>query len=79
MLSRKCEFWLKSVIFFEHIVSVDEIKVDPTKVEAVSAWMEDTNKCTWNQNFSGISRILSEVYRRILEVENTNDATLEEI
>ena len=32
----KCEFWLKEVTILGHIISKNEIKVDPSKVEAVS-------------------------------------------
>ena len=31
----KCDFWLKEVSFLSHIVSVEGIRVDPTKIEAV--------------------------------------------
>ena len=32
---RKCDFWLKEVPFLGHIVSVEGIRVDPAKIEAV--------------------------------------------
>ena len=32
---RKCDFWLKEVSFLSHIVSVEGIRVDPAKIEAV--------------------------------------------
>jgi len=31
----KCEFWLEEVNFLGHMISGQEISVDPTKVEAV--------------------------------------------
>ncbi len=31
----KCEFWLKEISFLGHVVSVEGIKVDPSKLEAV--------------------------------------------
>ncbi len=31
----KCKFWLKEISFLGHIVSVEGIKVDPSKVEAI--------------------------------------------
>ena len=34
----KCDFWLKKVLFLGHIVSVEGIIVDPTKIEAVVNW-----------------------------------------
>ena len=32
---RKCDFWLKEVPFLGHIVSIEGIRVDPAKIEAV--------------------------------------------
>ena len=34
----KCDFWLKEFSFLGHIVSADDIRVDPTKIEAVVNW-----------------------------------------
>ena len=34
----KCDFWLKEVSFLCHIVSVEGIRVDPAKIEAVVNW-----------------------------------------
>ncbi|GKE89672.1 hypothetical protein Tco_1567147, partial [Tanacetum coccineum] len=34
----KCEFWLQQVAFLGHIVSVDGIIMDPSKVEAEVFW-----------------------------------------
>ncbi|XP_060216399.1 uncharacterized protein LOC132643888 [Lycium barbarum] len=34
----KCEFWLSSVAFLGHVVSMDWIMVDPKKIEAVRNW-----------------------------------------
>ncbi|XP_073132797.1 uncharacterized protein [Henckelia pumila] len=34
----KCEFWMDRVVFLGHVVSGDEIAVDPSKVEAVINW-----------------------------------------
>ena len=31
----KCEFWLRSVAFLEHIISSKGVEVDPRKIEAV--------------------------------------------
>ena len=32
---RKCEFWLSSMEFLGHIISSEEVEVDPRKTEAV--------------------------------------------
>ncbi|XP_050920406.1 uncharacterized protein LOC127138043 [Lathyrus oleraceus] len=34
----KCEFWLKEVIFLDHVISSGGILVDPSKIEAISQW-----------------------------------------
>ena len=34
----KCEFWLKEVSFLGHIVSKEEIRVDPRKIEVILKW-----------------------------------------
>ena len=34
----KCDFWLKEVSFLGHIVSVEGIRVDPVKIEALVNW-----------------------------------------
>ncbi|GJS81546.1 putative nucleotidyltransferase, ribonuclease H [Tanacetum coccineum] len=38
----KCEFWLQQVTFLGHIVSVDGITMDPSKVEAITKWPRPT-------------------------------------
>ena len=39
----KCEFWLKKVAFLGHVMSEEEISVDPSKVEVVSQWKQPRN------------------------------------
>jgi hypothetical protein len=39
----KCEFWLKEVPFFGHIISEGGISVDPSKVESVLSWNTPQN------------------------------------
>ena len=34
----KCEFWLRSVSFLGHIISIKGVEVDPRKIEAVKNW-----------------------------------------
>ena len=34
----KCDFWLKEISFLGHIVSVEGIRVDSVKIEAVVNW-----------------------------------------
>ena len=40
---KKCEFWLSSITFLGHIISVDGVSVDPHKVEAIVNWLRPTN------------------------------------
>ena len=39
----KCDFWLKEVSFLGHIVSVEGIRVDPTKIKAMVNWKPPRN------------------------------------
>ena len=39
----KCKFWLKSVAFLGHVISVQEVSIDPKKVEAIVDWSRPTN------------------------------------
>ena len=34
----KCEFWLEEVQFIGHVISAQEIVVDPTKIETLVNW-----------------------------------------
>ena len=33
---RKCEFWLRSVVFLGHVISSEGVEVDPRKIEMVN-------------------------------------------
>ena len=50
----KCDFWLKEVFFLGHIVSVEGIKVDPAKIEAIVVWKPPRN-VTKVRNFLGLA------------------------
>ena len=58
----KCEFLLKEVAFLGHVVSSNEVTVDPSKVEAVNCWSRPTN-VTEIHNFLG----LAGYYRRFVQ------------
>nr|GEV06041.1 putative reverse transcriptase domain-containing protein [Tanacetum cinerariifolium] len=38
----KCDFWLKSVKFFGHVIDSNGVHVDPAKVEAIRNWSAPT-------------------------------------
>ena len=58
----KCDFWLKKVSFLGHIVSVEGIRVDPIKIEAVVNWKPPRN-VTEVRSFLG----LKGYYRRFVK------------
>ena len=39
----KCDFWLKEVSFLGHIVSIEGIRLDLAKIEAVVSWKPPQN------------------------------------
>ena len=39
----KCDFWIKEVSFLGHIVSAENIRVDPIKIEAAVNWKPSRN------------------------------------
>ena len=58
----KCDFWLKKVSFLGHIVSVEGIRVDLIKIEAVVNWKQPRN-VTKVRSFLG----LAGYYRRFVK------------
>ena len=57
----KCQFWLDSVAFLGHVISVEGVYVDPQKIEAIVNWKPTTN-VTEIRSFLGLAR-----YRKFLE------------
>ncbi|KAI3720763.1 hypothetical protein L2E82_31756 [Cichorium intybus] len=58
----KCEFWMREVQFLRHVVSIQGIKVDPSKVEAVMKW-EPPKTPTEVRSFLGVAGY----YRRFIQ------------
>ena len=50
----KFNFWLKDVSFLGHIISVEGIRVNPTKIEAVVSWKPPRN-VTKVRSFLGLA------------------------
>jgi len=50
---KKCEFWLEEVVFLEHLVSKEGVRVDPQKIKAIIEWPKPTN-VTEVRNFLGL-------------------------
>ena len=58
----KFDFWLKEVSFLGHIVSVEGIRVDPAKIEAIVSW-KPPRHVTKVRSFLG----LAGYYRRFVK------------
>jgi len=58
----KCEFWLREVSFYGHVISKGGIAVDPWKVDAVLQW-ESPKSVFEVSSFLG----LAGYYRRFIE------------
>lgn len=57
----KCKFWLSEEVFLGHMVSADEIRVDPKKIEAIVRWKTPKN-VSEVRSFLGLARY----YRRFV-------------
>ena len=81
----KCDFWLKEVSFLGHIVSVEGIRVDPIKIEAVVNWKPPRNVTEvrsllglagyyrrFVKGFSVIASPLTKLLRKGIKFEWTN-------
>ncbi|KAL9308343.1 putative nucleotidyltransferase, Ribonuclease H [Arabidopsis thaliana] len=51
----KCSFWQRKIGFLGHIVSTEEVSVDPKKIEAIRDWPRPTN-ATEIRSFLGLAR-----------------------
>ena len=58
----KCQFWLDSVTFLGHVISIEGVFVDPQKIEAIVNWKPPTN-VTEIRSFLGLERY----YRKFVE------------
>ena len=67
----KCQFWLESVAFLGHVISVEGVSVDPQNTEAIVNWKPPTN-LTEIRSFLG----LAGYYRNFIEGFSKLAATL---
>ena len=82
----KCEFWLKEVGFLGHIISGEEIAVDPTEVASMTKWVAPTSVAEirsflgligyyWRfiENFSRIAKPMTELLKKDTKFKWTED------
>ncbi|XP_052888017.1 uncharacterized protein LOC128296626 [Gossypium arboreum] len=56
----KCEFWLLEVVFLGHVVSIDGIRVDPKKIEAIVQGKAPKNVSECQKSFETLKQMLTE-------------------
>jgi hypothetical protein len=54
---KKCEFFQKSLVYLRYVIGGGELKIDPTKMEAIMKWKVPTN-CTEVRIFVGKAHYL---------------------
>jgi hypothetical protein len=73
----KCEFWIKEVPFLGHVVSLEGIAVDPSKVKEVLDWKPPTSVSEVQSflglagysrrfilNFSKVAKLITELLKK---------------
>jgi hypothetical protein len=73
----KCEFWIKEVPFLGHVVSLEGITVDPSKVKEVLDWKPPTSVSEVQSflglagysrrfilNFSKVAKLITELLKK---------------
>jgi len=73
----KCEFWMDEVQFLGHVILVQDILVDPTKVEAVVKW-KSPKSATEIRSFVGLAGYYRRFSRGILQGSGTSDTAYSE-
>ncbi|XP_017604359.1 uncharacterized mitochondrial protein AtMg00860-like [Gossypium arboreum] len=82
----KCEFWLREVAFFSHVISTKGIQVDPKKVEAILDWKPSRTTsevksflglvsyyCCFVEGFSSIVALLTKLLQKNTAFEWTDE------
>ena len=57
---RNAKLWLDQMAFLGHVVSKDDIQVDPKKIEAIIEWLRSTTVIEV-RSFFGFSKLLQEI------------------
>lgn len=70
---KKCEFWLKEVVFLGHVINGEGIYVDPQKIEAIVNWPRPTSVTEVRSFMGTFGRLLQEVCARLLQDCSTLD------
>nr|GEY51708.1 putative reverse transcriptase domain-containing protein [Tanacetum cinerariifolium] len=52
----KCEFWLQEVHFLGHVVNINSIHVDPSKIEAVKNWKDPKSLSRYEEHDVRVGR-----------------------
>ena len=64
--SKKCEFWLKEVVFLGNVVLRDGMKVDSQKVKAITEWPRPTD-ANEIRSFLGLASYYQSFCERLLK------------
>ena len=65
----KCQFWLDSVAFLGHVISVEGVSIDPQNIEAIVNWKPPTNvtKIRSFLGFAGYYRKFDEGFSKLAD------------
>jgi len=64
---KKRKFWLEEVVFLRHLVTKEEIKVDPQKMKVIMEWPRPT-EATEIRSFLGIAGYYRRFVRYFLKI-----------
>ncbi|XP_066365128.1 uncharacterized mitochondrial protein AtMg00860-like [Miscanthus floridulus] len=80
----KCEFWLEEIAFLGHILTVEGVAINPTKIESVKEWEQPRNVtdiqsflglagyyCRFIKNFSKIAKPMTNLLKKTEEFDWT--------
>jgi LPS O-antigen subunit length determinant protein (WzzB/FepE family) len=78
----KCDFWLEEVAFLGHILTAEEVTIDPIKIKVVKEWEQPRNMTDirsflgmvgyyhrFIENFSKIARLMTSLLKKTNDFE----------